>query len=69
METLIIGTRASRGRLADTLPKHWGGGSGGAAGGTGDVAAALADKLGRHGVLLRALGADGLAALDPVATR
>jgi len=70
VETLIIGTRASRGRLADTLPKHWGGGGGGgAAGGAGDVAAALADKLGRHGALLRALGADGLAALDPVATR
>lgn len=55
-------------RLVDTLPKHWGGGAGGA-GGAGDVAAALAQKLERHGALLRALGADGLAALQPAAVR
>ena len=55
-------------RLVDTLPKHWGGGAGGG-GGAGDVAAALAQKLERHGALLRALGADGLAALQPTAVR
>ncbi len=56
-----------RGRLVDTLPKHWGAGA--AAGGAGDVAAALSEKLERHGALLRALGRDGLAALDPAAIR
>ncbi|KAK9828131.1 hypothetical protein WJX81_008693 [Elliptochloris bilobata] len=56
-------------RLVDTLPKHWGGGPSSGPGSAGDVAVALAQKLERHGALLHALGANGLAALDPATVR